>query len=175
MKLPALTGRSGLGIMPTIRGSNRLRKEAVLERYPIERCTTAETIEMARAIRRTVFVSEQHINPAIEDDGMDAEAVHFLAFADGEAAGTVRLIPMGDEIKLGRMAVKPLFRRQGIGRQMVKYVLEYAREQGISAVVLNAQASARAFYFAMGFVEEGEPFLEAGIPHQRMRLRVYPK
>jgi predicted GNAT family N-acyltransferase len=39
----------------------------------------------------------------------------------------------------------------------------------MSEVVLNAQTQASVFYELHGFVAEGESFLDAGIPHLRMR------
>nr|NIR61581.1 GNAT family N-acetyltransferase [Gammaproteobacteria bacterium] len=41
-------------------------------------------------------------------------------------------------------------------------------------VFLNAQTSAVPFYQARGFMAEGEVFMEAGIPHRRMRRRLPP-
>jgi len=40
----------------------------------------------------------------------------------------------------------------------------------LSGVFLHAQTHAVGFYRRYGFVETGEPFMEAGIPHQAMRL-----
>jgi predicted GNAT family N-acyltransferase len=42
----------------------------------------------------------------------------------------------------------------------------------MASVVLNAQTHALGFYRGHGFVEEGEEFMEAGIPHRTMRRRL---
>ncbi len=141
-----------------------------MEEYQVGRCQTAVEIEQALAIRRKVFVEEQVIPEELEQDGYDAEAIHYLAWVDGIPAGAVRLLPQGREVKLQRMAVLPEFRRQGVGRQIVKKLLADARREGFSRIVLDSQASARIFYLTLGFVEEGLPFLEAGIPHVRMSI-----
>jgi len=48
-------------------------------------------------------------------------------------------------------------------------LIAIATERGMSEVVLNAQTQACDFYARHGFIAEGEIFLDAGIPHQRMR------
>ncbi|MFZ9239158.1 MAG: GNAT family N-acetyltransferase, partial [Burkholderiaceae bacterium] len=45
------------------------------------------------------------------------------------------------------------------------------REQ-FNELVLHAQTHALAFYTKHGFQIEGDEFLEAGIPHYRMRLKL---
>ena len=44
--------------------------------------------------------------------------------------------------------------------------------EGVRDFTLHARVSAAGFYRKCGFVEEGAPFREIGIPHIRMRLRV---
>ncbi|RJO69741.1 MAG: GNAT family N-acetyltransferase [Myxococcales bacterium] len=141
-----------------------------MEVYPVIECLTPDERAGAFAIRRAVFVVEMQIDPAVERDGRDADAAHFLALADGRAVGAGRYVRDGDTIKLGRIAVLPDYRRQGVGRALVRFMLDHARRAGATRAFLHAQASARAFYFAIGFVEEGTPFIEAGIPHISMSL-----
>ena len=61
-------------------------------------------------IRRQVFIDEQSVPANLEWDGKDDDALHWLAWQDGQAIGTVRLLADGH---LGRMAVLPHYR--GIG------------------------------------------------------------
>jgi len=140
-----------------------------MEHYQIKHCETEEEIQQAFEIRRRVFIMEQQIDKNLERDDQDKHADHFLAFADGKVVGAARLVTQANNhAKLGRMAVLKEYRRQGVGRDLLKATLEVARNQQIEAIVLHAQASARTFYVAMGFKEDGRPFMEAGIPHQTM-------
>ncbi len=139
-----------------------------MESFPIHRVETDEERTTAYEIRKQVFITEQQIDPALERDEHDDTAWHWLAFADGEAVATVRLVKEDRGAKLGRMAVLPLFRRQGVGRSLMAAVEGFAKEQELSHIRLHSQASARAFYLALGYVEAGRPFLEAGIPHVEM-------
>mgnify|MGYP002075675207 CR=1 FL=1 len=122
-----------------------------------------------RAIRRAVFVVEQGIAAAMEfgDPAADARARHWLATTeDGEPAGCVRRL----DDRLGRLAVLPAQRRRGIGAALVRRVIRDALEQGLPGLYLHAQSQASGFYEQLGFLVEGEEFIEAGLPHVRMAL-----
>jgi predicted GNAT family N-acyltransferase len=123
----------------------------------------------AKRIRLTVFVEEQRVPADLEMDEHDAQCVHALAYADGQAVGTGRLLPDGH---IGRMAVLKAWRGQGAGRAMLRRLIEAARQRGHREVALSAQVHALEFYRAEGFSPEGAIYEEAGIPHQAMRLRL---
>ena len=120
----------------------------------------------ASRIRLAVFVEEQRVPPEIEMDDMDAACLHALAWLDGKAVGTGRLLPDGH---IGRMAVLGESRALGVGGAILERLVQEARRQGMREVVLSAQTHAIGFYRRHGFSEEGEVFEEAGIPHQEMR------
>jgi predicted GNAT family N-acyltransferase len=112
-------------------------------------------------------VIEQGVPLDLEWDGIDAECAHVLAYNDDNLAiGTGRLLPDGH---IGRMAVSEPWRHRGVGSALLRELMAIAKERGMQEVVLNAQIQASAFYERHGFVAEGESFLDAGIPHLRMR------
>ena len=123
--------------------------------------------EALRDVRRRVFIEEQGISRDEEWDGLDDDAVHFLATRDGVPVGTARLLPSG---QIGRMAVLAELRGQGIGRQLLDAAIAAARDAGFHEVFLHAQRSAEGFYEAAGFRSRGATFMEAGIPHVDMQL-----
>ena len=126
--------------------------------------------ETARAeasrIRTLVFVEEQRVPPEIEMDAMDAVSLHALAYVGGHAVGTGRLLPDGH---IGRMAVLRESRALGIGSAILRRLVEEAGRRGLREAVLSAQTHALDFYRKHGFTPIGEPYEEAGIPHQEMR------
>jgi predicted GNAT family N-acyltransferase len=122
----------------------------------------------AKPIRFTVFVGEQRVPAEIELDEHDAECIHALAYVDGRAVGTGRLLPDGH---IGRMAVLQSSRGQGVGKALLRALVEAARRRGDRQVVLSAQVHAVGFYRAEGFELEGPVYEEAGIAHQAMRRR----
>jgi len=119
------------------------------------------------AIRRAVFIDEQGVPEALEWDADDADAKHLLAvLADGTPIGCARLLPDGH---IGRMAVLPAWRGRGVGRALLAAAIRLARAQGHATIRLSAQTHAAKFYADAGFVAEGDPYEEAGIPHIAMQ------
>jgi predicted GNAT family N-acyltransferase len=119
-------------------------------------------------LRRVVFVEEQGVPEALEWDGLDRRCVHLMAQdSTGQVIGCARLTPDG---QIGRMAVLPERRGQGIGGALLRAAIAAARERGWEPVYVHAQIHAQRFYARHGFVADGEPFCEAGIDHLRMAL-----
>ena len=129
-----------------------------------------EARDKASPIRFTVFVEEQRVPIEIEWDDQDAKSLHALAYSSaGDAIATGRLLPDGH---IGRMAVLKAWRGKGVGGAILDRLIAVARERGDRQIELFAQTHALAFYRAHGFVEHGEVFEEAGIPHQAMRKKL---
>jgi predicted GNAT family N-acyltransferase len=125
--------------------------------------------EKARAdaspIRFEVFVAEQRVPADIELDAMDPQCIHALAYENGQAIATGRLLPDGH---IGRMAVLKAWRGRGVGSAILAALMDAARRRGDAKIELSAQVHAVAFYLAHGFRPVGPVYEEAGIPHQAM-------
>ena len=67
-------------------------------------------------VRNTVFTDEQHIDPDLDFDGQDRDAVHVLILCNGKYVGTGRMLKDGH---IGRLAVLKEYRGQGLGAKMV--------------------------------------------------------
>ena len=141
-----------------------MENELVIELLPWEKAR-----EHAAPIRFTVFVEEQGVPREIELDEMDKECIHAVAFHEEKPIATARLLPDGH---IGRMAVLKEWRGRGIGGLMLQQLVNEARKRGHKEVMLSAQVHASAFYRAYGFAEEGAEYMDAGIPHRDMRLRL---
>ena len=123
-----------------------------------------------RAIRNAVFVVEQQVPEDEEWDELDPACLHVLAIDPaGKPIGTGRLAADG---KIGRMAVLKDRRGTGVGAAILEFLIGTARERSMDECYMNAQSHALAFYRRFGFEARGESFLEAGIPHHRMHLRL---
>jgi predicted GNAT family N-acyltransferase len=102
----------------------------------------------------------------MEWDGLDDEAVHAIAFSDDHLAiGYARLL---NTKQLGRMAVLPQYRRQGVGCALLLQLENEARNRQFDHIFLHAQVQALPFYERQGYATRGGPFDEAGIPHMLM-------
>jgi predicted GNAT family N-acyltransferase len=134
-------------------------------------------------IREQVFIGEQRIAEAIERDGLDDVAWHFIAWDGVAACGTARVLGVDDDdriiapagarvVKIGRMAVLATERRRGIGRRLLDAALDFARTNGAEQAELSAQEYVVGFYERAGFTVSGDRYDEAGIPHRHMSRRL---
>jgi len=126
-----------------------------------------------KSIREEVFVIEQSVPVELEWDELDAQCLHCLVAADnGKPIATARLYQDKKQAQIGRMAVLMAYRHQGVGTLMLNALLEQAQQNGVKEVSINAQTTAIAFYQRLGFIQFGDEFDDAGIPHYKMTLKL---
>ncbi|MPS47704.1 GNAT family N-acetyltransferase [Methylobacillus sp.] len=122
------------------------------------------------AIRQQVFIEEQHVPADLEWDGLDETALHLLAVTeDGKSIGCARILSDGT---IGRMAVLKHWRRQGVGQALLHTAIELCRQHGWLDIHVSAQTHASGFYEKAGFRPIGDEYMDAGIPHQTMKLHI---
>ena len=140
------------------------------EKYRLRSAAWATDKALLREVREAVFVIEQKVPIELEWDDLDAVCEHVMAIDNANRPiGTGRLSPDGH---IGRMAVLRSYRGMGVGGAMLRHLLAKATARKMPRVMLNAQISALTFYQRFGFIAEGTEFLDAGIPHRRMRLKM---
>ena len=137
----------------------------------VRRAETAADLDAAYAVRMQVFVDEQQVPPWEEVDEFDESALHFVAESGGVIVGTARLVERPDGTgKIGRVAVVKEARGIGAGKALMEAVIVEGFRR-CHTLTLDAQLYVIPFYERLGFVAEGEVFLDAGIEHRRMVLR----
>lgn len=127
-----------------------------------------EIQELAFAIRVKVFVEEQGVDASLEYE-YEEESHHFIAYWNGEPAGTARWRTTDKGIKLERFAVLADYRGKKIGAALLEKILQDTGSEPY--LYLHAQEQAADFYKRFGFLAEGDPFYEAGIRHYKMSRR----
>lgn len=134
--------------------------------------TTDELYEILK-IRVDVFVVEQKC-PYPEVDGKDKNAYHILGYQNEKLVGYLRVLNRGvafKNVSIGR--VISLKRREGIGAALLRKGIEVAKEKYQADVIeIEAQTYAKEFYAKEGFVQTSDEFLEDGIPHIKMELKI---
>ncbi|WP_436347196.1 GNAT family N-acetyltransferase [Natronorubrum sp. FCH18a] len=131
---------------------------------------SADELEDAFAVRRTVFVEEQGVDEELEYDEHEEESIHFVAYDGDDPIGAARLRePETGLGKVERVAVLESRRGEGVGLAVMNALEEEAREEGLESLKLHSQTHAAAFYRNLGYERYGEEFEEAGIPHVKMR------
>ena len=142
--------------------------------------TTLEQMADALAVRRRVFIEEQGVPEDEEIDDHDGDpasvptALHVVLYLDGRPIGTGRLLlpPDGEGAHIGRMAVLAEHRRMGAGRAVMLALQSLAMARGMHDITLAAQLHATGFYERLGYIARGDVFLDAGIEHRWMDLRL---
>ncbi len=122
-------------------------------------------------LRNEVFVVEQQC--VFQDaDQKDQQAYHLMAWMGDDLAGYTRLLPPGivyAEMSIGRVVTSPRHRRSGTGRQLMEESIKACYELfGKGPIKIGAQRYLHDFYVSFGFQQEGEGYLEDGIPHIHM-------
>ncbi|MEV0704640.1 GNAT family N-acetyltransferase [Saccharopolyspora sp. NPDC050389] len=129
----------------------------------------AEDFYRMLRLRVDVFVVEQEC-PYPELDGRDLEETtrHFwIDSADGYVLGYLRLLEDPDgTFRIGRVCTAKSARGLGLGRKLMRAAVAEVQQ---APAVLAAQTYAKEFYRSFGFTEDGEEYLEDGIPHVDMR------
>jgi len=133
--------------------------------------------QVLQDIRHQVFIQEQQVSQRDEWDEHDAleSTQHFVVVTESSEAdpqpvrfvATARVLPSG---KIGRMAVLPAYRKQGVGRLLLQSIIQYAIRREVRDLYLHAQTRAIPFYEKCGFTIYDDEFYEAGIPHKKMQL-----
>ncbi len=103
----------------------------------------------------------------------------FMAVGDGQAAGTVAMIPAGSGVfELTKMAVAPAFQGRGIANLLMTSCIAFANSCGATTVFLESHTRlqpALALYRKFGFVEvPTDPNSEYVRADIRMELALNP-
>jgi predicted GNAT family N-acyltransferase len=131
-----------------------------------------DEVAAALALRSRVFCEEQGVSFEADQDGRDPEATHIVAVDEGDVIGTCRLLFRGEVARLGRLAVEPGRRGDGIGAAILREADRVAVDAGAESIALHAQTYAQSLYEHAGYREYGPTFVEEGIEHVAMEKRL---
>jgi len=110
-----------------------------------------------------------------EYDEYEEKAIHIAAFNDSKnlvGVGRLQLVE-GNLGQVRYMAVEPDYRKQGVGQSIILQLEKQAREQGMTAIVLDAREQAVGFYIRNGYRVTGSSYLLFGeIPHSKMEKQL---
>ncbi len=134
--------------------------------------TTEKDLQNAWSVRKKVFVDEQKVPIDLEIDEHEDEATHFVLYDQEQPVGAGRFRHVDGKGKVERICILPSHRQKGAGTQLMKAIENYAKEQAIPTLTLNAQTDAIPFYEKLHYEVVSEEFLDAGIPHRTMEKEI---
>ncbi len=92
------------------------------------------------------------------------------AFEDDTMLGCCMVVKENEEeCRLRQMAVLNTLRGKGVGRAIMIFAENIARDRGFKRMIMHARASALGFYEKLGYQSVGDEFIEITIPHYIMQ------
>lgn len=133
---------------------------------------THQAKQDALHIRNLVFIEEQGVDPEIEHDQYDAEAIHIVGYLDQQPIAVARIRVLEGKGKIQRVAVLKSERSKGYGKKLMLEIEKILNRYNVNLFYLNSQVQVIHFYQALGYQISSEPFYEAGIEHVQMEKHV---
>ncbi len=95
------------------------------------------------------------------------------AFEDDQMLGCCLLTQVDSgSVRLRQMAVKTGLQGKGIGRVLMQFAENIARDRGNKKIVMHARKTAVGFYEKLGYKVTGSEFEEVTIPHYVMEKQL---
>lgn len=124
-------------------------------------------------LRSEVFVVEQNC-VFLDMDDKDEASYHVLGIYNNQLVAYTRLVPKGviyDVASIGRVVTHSSVRKLGFGKQLMEYSISEVRQKlNAEEILIGAQLYLHQFYSSLGFIQEGDMYLEDNIEHIKMRL-----
>ena len=135
-----------------------------------EELSIKELYEILKA-RAEIFVVEQ--NCVYQDlDDTDYRSLHVFCEEDGKVTAYLRAFQTDESVvQMGR--VLSINHGKGLGKKILCYGISATKDKfGPQKIFIEAQCCATGFYEKFGFEICSEEFLEDGIPHVQMMLKL---
>jgi N-acetylglutamate synthase-like GNAT family acetyltransferase len=103
----------------------------------------------------------------------EKEDVLMGAFEDDRMLGCCLLTRISDKsMRLRQMAVPNNMQGKGIGRALMVFAENIARDMGYETLTMHARVTATGFYEKLGYVKKDGQFIEITIPHVIMEKSI---
>ena len=120
-------------------------------------------------LRRQILRKPLGLDFTEEDIKNEKDHIHIAAFEDDEMLGCCMLTQeTPNSVKLRQMAVKPGLQNKGIGKVLMQFAENIARDRGNKLMTMHARKTATGFYEKQGYEIKGNEFEEVTIPHYIM-------
>ncbi|MBN1467671.1 MAG: GNAT family N-acetyltransferase [Fusobacteriaceae bacterium] len=126
-------------------------------------------------MRSEIFVVEQEC-VYLDVDGKDKDVFHLFLKENNKILAYCRILPRGiayEEASIGRVIVNKNFRKEKLGETLMTKAISYLKDVlKEKEIKIQAQAYLRSFYKKFGFQEISDEYLEDGIPHIDMEMKL---
>jgi predicted GNAT family N-acyltransferase len=103
----------------------------------------------------------------------EKESLLMVAYEDDKMLGCCMLVEEGENtVRLRQMAVLNDLQGKGIGRALMQFAENLARDRGYTTITMHARKGSVGFYEKMGYNINGKEFEEITIPHYVMEKQL---
>jgi len=135
--------------------------------------TTTELYKIIH-LREKVFVVEQECF-YLDADNNDQQSWHLMFLSENVLAGYLRILPPHttyNQPSIGRVVVDKEFRGKGLAKKIMLEAIAFLKKRYPDMTIkIGAQTYLNSFYKSLGFNNQGEEYIEDGIPHIHMILK----
>lgn len=127
-------------------------------RFPILRIAAKEDIPQIAQIEKECFGDNAWSERAFFDYFDNDTSLCLALFEDERLVGYICTYCLCDECEIVNVAVSSLYRRRGYGRELLSAVIERAKSEKITKLLLEVRTSntaARSLYESLGFYTVG--------------------
>lgn len=129
------------------------------------------TAEYKQMLKLRNEILRKPLGLSFSEDELEEEKDNLLiaAYEDDRMLGCCMLVEEApDTVRLRQMAVKNDLQGKGIGRALMQFAENLARDRGYKRLTMHARKNAVGFYEKMGYNTSGDEFFEVTIPHYNM-------
>lgn len=122
-----------------------------------------------RMRQKVLYPAQKLYQMEMEEDN---NGYHFGAFLDNELVGVVSLFQNGDDFQFRKFAVDETVQGKGIGKTMLKHLIDFVIEGGGKRLWCNARVTAIGFYLKFGFAHTGQLFSKNGFDYEILEMKL---
>lgn len=131
------------------------------------------TPQLTWRLRRDILYPGGYLHNMEVDE--DNKGYHFGAFLDNVLVGVVSLFNIGNDWQFRKLAVSDSVQMQGIGTQLLNYIIAFVEQEKGTRLWCNARLSATGFYIKDGFSQTGWVFHKNGVDYIVMQKSLLKK
>lgn len=124
--------------------------------------------QVALPIRHTVLWPDKPVSFCVVEG--DESAHHFGVFIKGQLVTVASIYINGTKARLRKFATLPDFQGQGLGRYLIKHIIEILKSKNITLFWCDARKTVISFYQKLGLTQQGEEFDKSGVMYIKMAV-----
>jgi N-acetylglutamate synthase-like GNAT family acetyltransferase len=131
--------------------------------------------EYSQMVQLRIDILRKPLGLTLLPDELEREKEEILiaAFEEEKMLGCCMLIKTEpDTVRLRQMAVLNNLQGKGIGRALMQFAENIARDRGFRHIIMHARKTATGFYEKLGYEVSGTDFVELTLPHVIMHKQL---